>query len=241
MFHNVAQVPLAKDRALFDAVNVGGTANVLVARARRRCREGRAHVVERGVRDPRAQPGHRDDAVPAARGVRPGQAAGRAPVPRRGRRRARRHDRPAPHGPRSRPARHHGDRCSSSSPTARRCSCSATGATATSSCTPPISPTRACAPAGRPGPAVYNIGAVEFGTMRETLQALVDHAADRLARPVAPGRAGPGAHAMRASGLGLGPVRAVPLAALQRVVVLRRDEGAHRARTGSRCTRTRRW
>jgi len=31
VFHNVAQVPLAKDRALFDEVNVGGTANVLVA------------------------------------------------------------------------------------------------------------------------------------------------------------------------------------------------------------------
>ncbi len=28
----------------------------------------------------------------------------------------------------------------------------------------------------RPGPAVYNIGAGEFGTIRETLQALVDHA-----------------------------------------------------------------
>jgi nucleoside-diphosphate-sugar epimerase len=31
VLHNVAQVPLAKDRELFDAVNVGGTANVLVA------------------------------------------------------------------------------------------------------------------------------------------------------------------------------------------------------------------
>jgi nucleoside-diphosphate-sugar epimerase len=31
VMHNVAQVPLAKDRALFDSVNVGGTANVLVA------------------------------------------------------------------------------------------------------------------------------------------------------------------------------------------------------------------
>jgi len=31
VFHNVAQVPLAKDRDLFDEVNVGGTANVLVA------------------------------------------------------------------------------------------------------------------------------------------------------------------------------------------------------------------
>jgi nucleoside-diphosphate-sugar epimerase len=30
--------------------------------------------------------------------------------------------------------------------------------------------------ADRPGPAAYNIGAAEFGTMRETLQALVDHA-----------------------------------------------------------------
>lgn len=30
--------------------------------------------------------------------------------------------------------------------------------------------------AGRPGPAVYNIGAAEFGTMRETLEALCRHA-----------------------------------------------------------------
>jgi nucleoside-diphosphate-sugar epimerase len=31
VLHNVAQVPLAKDRALFESVNVGGTANLLVA------------------------------------------------------------------------------------------------------------------------------------------------------------------------------------------------------------------
>src|SRR5262245_1708704 len=30
VFHNVAQVPLAKDRALFESVNVVGTANLLV-------------------------------------------------------------------------------------------------------------------------------------------------------------------------------------------------------------------
>ena len=30
--------------------------------------------------------------------------------------------------------------------------------------------------AGRPGPSVYNIGAAEFGSMRETLEALVAHA-----------------------------------------------------------------
>jgi nucleoside-diphosphate-sugar epimerase len=35
----------------------------------------------------------------------------------------------------------------------------------------------ACLRAGdRPGPTVYNVGALEFGTMRETIQALVDHA-----------------------------------------------------------------
>jgi nucleoside-diphosphate-sugar epimerase len=31
VLHNVAQVPLARDRALFESVNVGGTANMLVA------------------------------------------------------------------------------------------------------------------------------------------------------------------------------------------------------------------
>ena len=36
----------------------------------------------------------------------------------------------------------------------------------------------ACLRAGdREGPTTYNVGAVEFGTMRETIQALVDHAA----------------------------------------------------------------
>jgi nucleoside-diphosphate-sugar epimerase len=46
--------------------------------------------------------------------------------------------------------------------------------------------------ASREGPTVYNIGALEFGTMRETLQALVDHAhtGSRVrSLPVAPARA----------------------------------------------------
>jgi nucleoside-diphosphate-sugar epimerase len=51
---------------------------------------------------------------------------------------------------------------------------------------------RACLLAGeRPGPATYNVGATEFGTMRETLQALVDHAAtgSRVrSLPLAPAR-----------------------------------------------------
>jgi len=50
----------------------------------------------------------------------------------------------------------------------------------------------ACLRAGdRAGPSVYNIGALEFGTMRETLQALVDHAhtGSRVrSLPVAPAR-----------------------------------------------------
>ncbi|MGZ6996427.1 MAG: NAD-dependent epimerase/dehydratase family protein [Acidimicrobiia bacterium] len=46
--------------------------------------------------------------------------------------------------------------------------------------------------AARPGPSVYNVGAASFGTMRETLQALVDHAGtgSRVrSLPVAPARA----------------------------------------------------
>jgi nucleoside-diphosphate-sugar epimerase len=58
--------------------------------------------------------------------------------------------------------------------------------------------------AEREGPSVYNIGATEFGTMRETLQALVDHAGtgSRVrSLPVGPARL-----AMRAlTGLGLAP------------------------------------
>jgi nucleoside-diphosphate-sugar epimerase len=45
----------------------------------------------------------------------------------------------------------------------------------------------------RAGPATYNVGATEFGTMRETLQALVDHAGTGShvrALPVAPARLG---------------------------------------------------
>jgi nucleoside-diphosphate-sugar epimerase len=46
--------------------------------------------------------------------------------------------------------------------------------------------------ADRPGAAVYNVGTTQFGTMRETLQALVDHAgtgSEVRSLPVAPARA----------------------------------------------------
>jgi nucleoside-diphosphate-sugar epimerase len=47
--------------------------------------------------------------------------------------------------------------------------------------------------AARPGPEVYNVGAQSFGTMRETLQALVDHAgtgSSVRSLPIGPARAG---------------------------------------------------
>lgn len=64
---------------------------------------------------------------------------------------------------------------------------------------------RACRLAGeRPGPTTYNIGAAEFGTMRETLEALVAHAATGSAVWSLPVR--PAATAMAAlSRLGLAP------------------------------------
>ena len=50
----------------------------------------------------------------------------------------------------------------------------------------------ACLRAGdRPGAAVYDVGAAEFGTMRETLEALVDHAGTGIAGPIPARRAGP--------------------------------------------------
>ena len=176
VLHNVAQVPLAKDRELFRVRERRRHREPARRRARRRRRQGRAHVVERGVRHPGAQPGHRGHAVPSARGVRPGQARGRGAVPRGGRRRARRDDHPAPHDPRPRPARHHGDplrvrRRRRAGVRARR-----RRATATSSSTPTTSPTPACAPPTVPVRPSTTSAPAEFGTMRETLQALVDHA-----------------------------------------------------------------
>ena len=58
--------------------------------------------------------------------------------------------------------------------------------------------------ADRPGPTTYNIGAREMGTMRETLQALVDHAATGSSVRSLP--TGPAAAAMKSlSGLDLLP------------------------------------
>ena len=48
--------------------------------------------------------------------------------------------------------------------------------TATSSFTPMTSPTRASAPADATGHGIYNVGTDRFGTMREALTNLCEHA-----------------------------------------------------------------
>ena len=228
MLHNVAQVPLAKDRALFDAVNVVGTANLLVA-----ARDaGVAKVVHTSSSAVFGIPER--NPVTEATPCRPLEAYGRAKLQAE----------VLCHEAvdagldvtiiRPRTILGHGrlgimailfEFVADGAPVYVLGDGSnryqfVHAADLADACL------RA---AGRPGPAVYNIGAAEFGTMRETLQALVDHAAtgSRVrSLPVAPARA-----LMRARERPRArPVRALPLAALQRVAVVRRREGPRRAR-----------
>jgi len=190
VFHNVAQVPLAKDRDLFDAVNIDGTANVLVA--------ARDAGVRKVVHTSSSAIFGIPDRNPVTEDTpgRPLEAYGRAKL------QAEALCRDAAHAGldvtivRPRTILGHGrlgiiallfDFVADGAPVfvlgkgdnryqfvhandlADAC-------------------LRAAA---RPGATVYNIGATEFGTMRETLQALVDHAAtgSRVrSLPVAPAR-----------------------------------------------------
>ena len=86
--------------------------------------------------------------------------------------------------------------------------------------------------AGREKPAVYNIGAGEFGTMRETLQALVEHAGTGSRVRSSAGRRRSGGDADVVEG-GCRPLRALPLAALRRVPVVRHQQGPDGARLGA--------
>jgi nucleoside-diphosphate-sugar epimerase len=190
VFHNVAQVPLAKDRALFDAVNVTGTANVLLA-----ARDaGVTKIVHTSSSAIFGIPAHNpvDETTPP----RPLEAYGRAKLAAE----LLCHD-AARSGAdvtviRPRTILGHGRL----GIIALLFEFVADGA--------PVfvlgdgsnryqfvhahDLADACLRAAdRSGPSVYNIGAVEFGTMRETLQALVDHAhtGSRVrALPVAPAR-----------------------------------------------------
>ncbi|MCU1466598.1 MAG: nucleoside-diphosphate-sugar epimerase [Actinomycetia bacterium] len=190
VFHNVAQVPLAKDRALFDEVNVGGTANVLVA-----ARDARvAKIVHTSSSAVFGIPEH--NPVTEESPCRPLEAYGRAKL------RAELLCRDAVAGGldvtivRPRTVLGHG-----------RLGVIALLFEFVADGAPVFVLGRgdnryqlvhandladACLRAGdRAGPSVYNVGALEFGTMRETLQALVEHAqtGSRVrSLPVAPAR-----------------------------------------------------
>jgi len=190
VFHNVAQVPLARDRALFDAVNVGGTANVLVA--------ARAAKVAKVVHTSSSAVFGIPETNPVAEDsvCRPLEAYGRAKL----RAELLCHDAVASGLDvtivRPRTVLGHGrlgvialvfEFVADGAPVfvlgsgANRYQL--VHATDLAS---------ACLLAGdRSGPSVYNVGALEFGTMRETLQALVEHAGTGSkvrSLPVAPAR-----------------------------------------------------
>ena len=203
VFHNVAQVPLAKDRALFDEVNVGGTANVLVA-----ARDARvAKVVHTSSSAVFGIPDH--NPVTEATPGRPLEAYGRAKL----RAEILCHDAIASGLDvtivRPRTVLGHArlgviallfEFVADGAPVFLL-----GGGNNRYQLVHAADLADACLRAGdRAGPSVYNIGALEFGTMRETLQALVDHAqtGSRLrSLPVAPARS-----AMRSlAALGLVP------------------------------------
>src|SRR5437868_8470746 len=203
VFHNIAQVPLAKDRALFDEVNVGGTANVLVA-----ARDARVtkvvHTSSSAVFGIPASNPVTEDAP-----CRPLEAYGRAKL----RAELVCHDAIAAGLDvtivRPRTVLGHGrlgvmallfEFVADGAPVFVL-----GGGNNRYQLVHAADLADACLRAGdRAGASVYNIGALEFGTMRETLQALVDHAqtgSGVRSLPVAPARFG-----MRAlATLGLAP------------------------------------
>ena len=175
VLHNVAQVPLAKDRALFDAVNVTGTANLLVA-----ARDaGAVKIVHTSSSAVFGIPEH--NPVTELTPCRPLEAYGRAKLE------AELLCREAARSGvdvtiiRPRTILGHGrlgimailfEFVADGAPVfvlgdGNNRYQFVHAADLADACL------RAAA---HDGPAVYNVGAVEFGTMRETLQALVEHA-----------------------------------------------------------------
>jgi nucleoside-diphosphate-sugar epimerase len=190
VFHNVAQVPLAKDRALFDAVNVTGTANLLVG-----ARDaGVAKVVHTSSSAVFGIPEY--NPVTESTPVRPLEAYGRAKVQAE----LLCHDAAAAGLDvtivRPRTILGHGrlgimallfEFVADGAPVFVLGS----GANRYQFVHASDLADACLRAADRAGPAVYNVGATEFGTMRETLQALVDHAqtGSRVrSLPVAPAR-----------------------------------------------------
>jgi nucleoside-diphosphate-sugar epimerase len=175
LFHNVAQVPLAKDKHLFESVNVTGTANMLLA-----ARDaGVGKVVHTSTSAIFGVPDHNpvDETTPA----KPVEDYGRAKLQAEGLC----HDAAAAGLDvtivRPRTIMGHGRL----GIMAMLFELVADGAPVfvlgsgdnTYQFVHAIDLASACLAAGfSAGSTTYNIGASEFGTMRETLQALVDHA-----------------------------------------------------------------
>jgi nucleoside-diphosphate-sugar epimerase len=203
VLHNVAQVPLAKDRHLFEAVNVGGTANVLLA-ARDAGASKVVHTSSSAVFGiPQSNP------VTEETPPRPLEAYGRAKL----RAELLCHDAVAGGLDvtivRPRTILGHG-----------RLGIMAILFEFVAEGAPVYVLGKgdnryqfvhandladACLRAGaREGPTTYNVGTTRFGTMRETLQALVDHAGTGSRVRSLP--AGPAAAGMRAlAGVGAAP------------------------------------
>ena len=173
VFHNVAQVPLARDRALFESVNVAGTANVLVA-ARDANVAKVVHTSSSAVFGvPESNP-VREDAP-----CRPVEAYGRAKL------RAEElcHEAARTSGldvtiVRPRTILGHGRLAILFDFVAHGSAVYVLGSGDNRyQLVHADDLADACLRAGdRPGPTTYNVGALEFGTMRDTVQALVDHA-----------------------------------------------------------------
>ena len=175
VFHNVAQVPLARDRALFESVNVVGTANVLVS-AREANVAKVVHTSSSAVFGvPESNPVREDSPC------RPVESYGRAKL-------------------RAEELCHEAARAGLDVTIVRPRTILGHGRLGIFAILfdfvahgAPVyvlghgdnryqlvhsdDLADACLLAGdRPGPTTYNVGALEFGTMRETVQALVDHA-----------------------------------------------------------------
>ena len=210
--------------------------------ARRRGRQGRAHVVERDLRHPGVEPGDRGHAAAARSRTTAGRSSQAELLCHDAvARRARRHDRPA----RARSSGTAGSgswrSCSSSSPTARRCSCSGSGDNRYQFVH--AERPRRRVPARRaagPGPrSTTSARRRSARCARRCRRSSTTRAPGRGCGRCRSGRRGPRCRALgerRARA-----VRAVPLAALRRVALVRRHQGRAPSSAGSRGTRTRRW
>jgi nucleoside-diphosphate-sugar epimerase len=175
VLHNVAQVPLAKDRALFHSVNVTGTANLLVAARDADVRKV-VHTSSSAVFGiPETNP------VTEATRSRPLEAYGRAKVAAEARCAEAASDGLDVSVIRPRTILGHG-RLGIMAVLFELVQAGAPvfvlgGGTNRYQLVHVDDLAEACLlAADHVGPAVYNIGATEFGTMRETLEALVEHA-----------------------------------------------------------------